>query len=315
MRACPQTLRSLALGSLGLCLAATACASPSWGLPDASGRLVGVSVDVEGARSPLFPDPGGSGRFYVEAREGARYEILLQNRTRERLGVAVTVDGLNVISGERAGGGERMYILDPWGSTTVRGWRTSLSDVRRFTFVDERASYAARSGKANGRMGWIEVKVYRERFHAHTYPLQPTPEPWYEREAPSLEDKDETRAAPRATPAPAEGYAEDKASDETEMAKRADAPEAGSSGRLARPTPVPERRQGFPGTGWGERTDDPVTVVSFEPEATAAECVTLRYEYAKALRALGIPAWREPNRDRLGERERGEWGFAKPPVR
>ena len=311
MRACPQALRSLALSSLGLSLATTACASPSWGFPEVSGHMVGVSVDVEGARSPLFPDPGGSGRFYLEAREGSRYEILLQNRTRERLGVAVTVDGLNVISGERAGGGDRMYILDPWGSTTVRGWRTSLSDVRRFTFVEERASYAARSGKANGCMGWIEVKVYRERWHTYPYPLTQAPDPWYRREPPSVEDKDEVRAAP--TPAP---YSDDAEREMAAPAKRADGAEAGaSSGRLAPPASMPERRQAFPGTGWGARTDDPVTVVTFEPEATAAECVTLRYEYARALRALGIPAWPEPHRDRLSERERGEWGFAKPPVR
>ena len=312
MRACLQTLRSLALGGLGLSLAATAGAGPSWGFPEVSGRLVGVSVDVEGARSSLFPDPGGSGRYYLEAREGSRYEILLQNRTRERLGVAVTVDGLNVISGERAGGGDRLYILDPWGSTTIRGWRTSLRDVQRFTFVDERTSYAARSGKANGRMGWIEVKVYRERGHAYPQPLHQVPEPWYRGDSPAAEGKTE----PRATPVPpAEPYAEGTARDEAAPAKRADAERGAAGGRIGPPTAAPERRQGFPGTGWGARTDDPVTVVSFEPEATAAECVALRYEYAATLRALGIPAWPEPQRDRLGERERGEWGFAKPPLR
>ena len=312
MRACPQALRSLALGSLGLSLATAACATPTWGFPEVSGRLVGVSVEVEGARAALFPDPGGSGRFYLEAKEGSRYEIALQNRTRERLGVVATVDGLNVISGERTGGGDRMYVLDPWGTTTIRGWRTSLTDVRRFTFVDERTSYAARSGKANGRMGWIEVKVYRERWHSYPRPLRQEPDPWYGRDSPSLEDKDEARA----TPPPAEPYADGVAREEAAPAKRADRPEAGAaSGRLAPPSTMPERRQAFPGTGWGARTDDPVTVVSFEPEAAAAECVTLRYEYAPTLRALGIPAWPEPNRDRLFERERGEGGFAKPPVR
>ena len=313
MRASLNSLRSLALGGLGLTLAANACASPTWGFPEVSGHMVGVSVAVEGARAALFPDPGGSGRFYLEAKEGSRYEIVLQNRTRDRLGVVVTVDGLNVISGERAGGGDRMYVLDPWGSTTIRGWRTSLSDVRRFTFVDERTSYAARSGKANGRMGWIEVKAYRERWHAYPYPLRQAPDPWYRRDSPSLEDKDEARA----TPAPREPFSDDAAREEAAPAKRAGAPEAdAASGRAAAPpATMPERSRAFPGTGWGARTDDPVTVVSFEPEATAAECVTLRYEYAPTLRALGIPAWPEPNRDRLGERERGEGGFAKPPVR
>ena len=79
------------------------------------------------------------------------------------MGVVLTVDGLNAISGERDTGRGRMYVLDPWQRTTVQGWRTSLQEVRQFTFVDERASYAARSGKANEKMGWIEIAAYRER--------------------------------------------------------------------------------------------------------------------------------------------------------
>ena len=53
-------------------------------------------------------------------------------------------------------------------------------------------------------------------------------------------------------------------------------------------------------------------VVDFEAEASAAERITLRYEYASALRALGILPW-EAARDRLRERDRGDGGFAKPP--
>jgi hypothetical protein len=57
-----------------------------------------------------------------------------------------------------------------------------------------------------------------------------------------------------------------------------------------------------------------VRVVSFNPEPTPAERVTLRYEYASALRALGILPRQWWARDRLRERERGEAGFAKPPI-
>jgi hypothetical protein len=57
-----------------------------------------------------------------------------------------------------------------------------------------------------------------------------------------------------------------------------------------------------------------VTLVSFDPEPDPAERVTLRYEYRSALLALGIlPRW--PDRpDRLSQRERGELGFAPPPL-
>lgn len=138
-------------------------------LDEARGDLVSVAVTVDTRTAPLYAAPGTADRWYLEAREGSTYALQLTNRTPERLGLRVTVDGLDVISGDRAAsnprgaGRGRLYVLDAWERMTVRGWRTSLRDVRRFTFVDEEASYAARSGKANSRMGWIEVAVLRER--------------------------------------------------------------------------------------------------------------------------------------------------------
>ncbi len=147
---------------------------PRWPM----GRLVEVDVRVGDRDTPLYPARDGSGRLYFEASQGAAYDIVLRNRRGERVGVVLVVDGLNVVSGERAEAHSprnRMYVLDPWAETCVRGWRTSLSQVRRFTFVDERASYAARSGKANAKMGWVEVGVFRERrsYHEQLGPVYP----------------------------------------------------------------------------------------------------------------------------------------------
>jgi hypothetical protein len=263
---------------------------------DTPGSLVEVSIEVEGSGSPLYAAPDGSGRFYFEARRGARYAIRLANRTHQRLGVAVQVDGLNVISGERPSGWlgsdpGRMYILDPWDQTEIKGWRTSLEEVRRFTFVDEESSYAARSGKANSKMGWVEVAVYRERGRQVGYgPWRSDPgarDRSGEDRPEVMEPKAESRTPPASAPAEREG------------AKRA--PDVAGDGRA------------YPGTGWGQRTDDHVVVVDFEPERNPAERVTLRYEYASGLRALGIDVHPRWTRDRLRERDRGQ-GFAKPPA-
>jgi len=130
-----------------------------------AGSLVDVAVDVGGRTAPLYGATDGSGRLYFEAREGCAYTLRLANRTGERLGAVVIVDGLNVISGEReeiGGPPGRMYVLGPWDGVDINGWRTSLSAIRQFTFVDERASYASRVGKANRHMGWVEIAVYRE---------------------------------------------------------------------------------------------------------------------------------------------------------
>jgi hypothetical protein len=251
--------------------------------------VVAVSGELAGRPASLFAAPDGSGRYYVEAREGCRYAVALANRTGERVGVVLTVDGLNAISGERDAGRGRMYVLDPWQRTTVQGWRTSLRDVRQFTFVNERASYAARSGKANEKMGWIEIAAHRERraFVRSAPRLEPPPRPVpLEPEAP----ENRSEAKPDEGPASAEAAA---------------APTAQGGARA----------RSYPGTGWGQRAHDPVVLVDFDPEREPAERVTLRYEYRPALVALGVlPRRSPPSHDRLWERERAQPGFAQPPA-
>jgi hypothetical protein len=253
--------------------------------PAERGSWVSLQVQVDDSAMPLYSSADGT-RYYVEARAGSHYVLRLTNRTGERVGVKIAVDGLNVISGERdLPGPGRMYILGPWESTSIRGWRTSLAEVRRFTFVDEKASYANRSGKANGKMGWIELAVYRELHR---------PEPMVE-----YDDREYPGAA---APAP-----KPEAKSRGEESGRADGFEGG------RRSPAPSAPvESHPGTGWGRRLSDEVRLVDFDAEPHPIESVTLRYEYRAALVALGIlPAPR--HRDRLAERERGEWGFAKPP--
>ena len=272
----------------GLALAGSGSAH-SGGFFESPGPLVEVSVDVAGQPAPLYPAPDGSGRYYLEAREGCPYLVRLSNRTAERLGVVLTVDGLNVISGQRDQGRGRMYILDPWRQATVQGWRSSLQEVRRFTFVDEKASYAARSNKSNVRMGWIEVGVYREERRWRKPYRWDDPRGSADRPAEAGERSGRDEAAPSAPEPMVEG-------------------EARSQGKSS------ARARSYPGTGWGSRAHDPVTLVDFQPAPSPAQRTTLRYEYRRALVALGVlPSPHTPN-DRLWERDRGASGFAPPPL-
>jgi len=279
--------RAVALLALALLAGAAPCIH--------AGSLVDVAVEVAGEPVPLYDAVDGSGRLYFEAREGRAYALRLSNRSHERLGALVIVDGLNAISGEREEIGRgrpgRLYVLAPWAQVEVRGWRTSLDQVRQFTFVDERSSYASRVGKANNRMGWVEVAVYRDRAPAHVG--------GWRRERPYAGAEEEVR---RDAPA-AEAAGAEEPSAKAEGSKR-----AADGAAASRPAPT----GGYPGTGWGEAAWDPATVVRFDAAGHPAERIVLRYEYARALRALGIlpqPSW---GRDRLGDRDRGD-GFAKPP--
>jgi hypothetical protein len=294
--------------ALMLAFASTALAAPAaraWSPwpqtePTVHGRLVDVQVEVEGCDVPLYPSSNWDGRRYFEATRGREYSVVLRNVTGQRVAVLVAVDGLNVISGQRSslGNGEAMYVLDPYGATTIRGWRTSLDDVRRFVFVDEERSYATRSGQANGDLGWIRVLAFRERQPVACVPQfraqddargEPAP-------APAAEPENAQRqSAGSESRADAPSVAEKKTAGRDALGKLADKDEANAN----------------PGTGWGRGAYDPVREVEFVAESRPLDRVTLRYEYADGLRALGITPVRD--HDRTWQRDHGQLGFAAAP--
>jgi hypothetical protein len=165
------------------------------------GPLIDVSIEVAGRTSPLYAAIDGSEKRYVEAERGKPYAVRIQNRSAERVAVELRIDGLNAISGKESGASVgRMYVLGPRTTTTIRGWRTSLEDVRRFEFVDEERSYAARTSQANARMGWIEISAYREWA-----PPEPQPIPLTDARRGDDRAEAEGSAAPRSA-APARRF-------------------------------------------------------------------------------------------------------------
>jgi hypothetical protein len=270
----------------------------------ADGTLVDVQLRVDGEAAPLYLSPKGDRRHYFEAFAGRNYSVVLRNNSPRRIGVLLTVDGLNVVNGEitRRSPNEPMYVLDPWESATIQGWRTSLNDVRRFVFVDEKRSYAERTGQANSDMGWIRVLAFREKTVARIFNWknEQSPDlPWRdtvgEREQRSKNEPEAVAPRAGADKAPAPTLQRmDESSQEKSMAGLESQGSGGS----------------YPGTGWGDRRIDRVNYVNFTPERTAVDQLVFRYEYARGLVALGI----YPDRNRLRERDRGGMvGFAKPP--
>ena len=259
----------------------------SWRIPawstSADGRLVDVSVEVQGQATPLYLSPRNDSRLYFQAFKGRNYGVRLTNQTGERVGVLLTVDGLNVINGNRSSQSrhEPMYVLDPYESTVIRGWRTSLDEVRKFVFVDEQRSYAERTGQGNGDLGWLRVTTFREAGGWQRYRPQ------------TSRDQDEFKQrADRQEAAPAPPMAELHGGDD-----------AKKSGPMS-------NNETAPGTGWGDRRTDRVTETVFTAASQPTDRFVLRYEYASGLRALGItPA----NGSRVRERDRGQYGFAQPP--
>jgi hypothetical protein len=102
---------------------------------------------------------------YLEAKRGKNYRIAVRNNTGERIGVVIAVDGRNIINGEKSflRKSERMYIIRPYSTAELDGWRTDLESVNRFYFTDEDDSYTERTFGDSSAMGVIAVAVFREK--------------------------------------------------------------------------------------------------------------------------------------------------------
>jgi len=112
------------------------------------------------ADSSISPD----NRSYVAARDNERYMIRVHNRSSQRVGLVIAVDGRNIISGSRSHLSplERMYILGPYQTGKYEGWRTGQNRVNRFYFTSQDNSYAAAWGDYSA-MGVIAVAAYKSR--------------------------------------------------------------------------------------------------------------------------------------------------------
>ena len=258
-----------------------------------------VTVKLEGRNTTLYQASNRPDRWYLEAREGGKYEVAVRNTTGQRIAFVIAVDGLNAINGLRShmGADEPMYVLDPWQTTTVKGWRKDLGNVSRFVFVDEARSYAARTDQANGDLGWIRVAAFNE-YH----PIVWRGNDWGQSAQPYRDGGTVDRRVRAAEP-----QSKDAAPAPSTESMRGD--RVGTESYDA----APRAEESSPGTGWGRNERDRVREVQFTPERVAATQVILRYEYARALVALGILPARFPTHDRLWERENGQLGFAQPP--
>jgi hypothetical protein len=126
-------------------------------------------VDESGTPLPTF---SSGGRSYVMGSDGGRYSIRIENRTGARFEAVASVDGLDVIDGKPGSFEKRGYLVAPWATVEIDGFRRSDDVVAAFRFGRVRDSYAAKKGN-DRNVGVIGVAVFEERG---------TRWPWTERE-------------------------------------------------------------------------------------------------------------------------------------
>ncbi len=104
-------------------------------------------------------------KSYLEARKGENYSILIRNNTPDRVGVVIAVDGRNIITGKKSflNNSEMMYIVAPYNTAKLEGWRTDQNTVHRFYFTDVKDSYSVKTFGDSSAMGVIAVSAFREK--------------------------------------------------------------------------------------------------------------------------------------------------------
>lgn len=151
-------LNLLLLGLLAL--GATGCAAHAH--PAARGGYSVQLVDEWGGNLPTYHH---SGSTYVMGAYGRAYGVKVTNHTGQRIEAVVTVDGRDVISGQNGDyRNQRGYIVDPYGTITVEGFRQSDTSVATFRFTNPGDSYSARMGTPQN-VGVVGVAVFQERIY------------------------------------------------------------------------------------------------------------------------------------------------------
>jgi len=278
-----------------------ACASRS--LVD--GQPVSMSI-VDRETGQAMTAYRKDGRTYVAGRPASRYAIRLANQTGGRVMVVLSVDGVNVITGETASVGQSGYVLDPWQSYDIAGWRKSDTAIASFVFAALGDSYAARTGRP-GNVGVIGMAVFLEK---------PEPQALRQRhDPPSVAERLGSvgkAAESRVDAAKAEADAGSAATPATPADRSADSQSAAKSAASAIARLAPTERLG---TGHGQREWSVSRRTSFEKlGSTPQDVVEVAYDsFANLVLAGVIPAPTAQARAFPSDRPRGF--VPDPPLR
>jgi hypothetical protein len=277
---------------LSALIATTACSSLS------AQPLVDVDI-VDRDTGEWLPEYRHRGRDWVPGVPGHRYSVRLTNTTGERVLVVLSVDGVNAISGATAAANQTGYVLGPWQSTEITGWRKSWQDVAQFYFTDLPDSYAARTGRPDN-VGVIGAAVFRERAQ---------PQPYYEPAPIAREYERDNRYRGQA------GRAEDKAAPAAPPASRRAAGSSASESAASDSAYANGAPAQSIGTGHGAREWSPVNRTDFvRASRTPAQVVQMRYDDIDNLIAMGVmPRPYRYDNGRRGQPQAFPNGFAADP--
>ena len=273
---------AIAVGTGTVLLLQHANAAPAQNSPERVTRpYPNFEVDVLVNGRPLA-EYYARGRTYIEALQGAEYEVRLRNTSPDRVAVALSVDGLNTIDARHTSAwNASKWVIEPYQTITISGWQMSSDRARRFYFTNERDSYGAKLGQT-ANLGVISAVFFRER----------------------------RRVTPVTPPYPI--TRRDSGADQSARSQESPAPSSkGESARDRAIAPAPD--EDYAATGIGRSVRHDVRWVDMDLDSRAAGEVMIRYEYYSALLRLGIVPRQQSREPYPLQRREDSRGFSPEP--
>lgn len=119
-----------------------------------------VEVLVRGRPVKFFKH---NGEFYIEGRQGSKYELKVYNNTWNRVEVVASVDGMSVMEDGLAGPQNSGYLIPARSSIVIPGFRRNNSAVAEFKFGGKQDSYSNAMGEGTQNVGAIGFMFFKEK--------------------------------------------------------------------------------------------------------------------------------------------------------
>lgn len=120
-----------------------------------------ISMSIDDDNGKPYPLTRENQNYYLSAKKGQSYTLTYKNHSARTYEIISSVDGIDVLSGSSASVYHSGYVLYPYDTLSIEGFRKSDSTVASFTFGVPADSYASHNSQGDiDNTGIIGTAIY-----------------------------------------------------------------------------------------------------------------------------------------------------------